>query len=141
MTTRQAIIDEAMSWLGTPYHHHGRLKGIGVDCAMLLAEVYERAGVIERVDAGVYPCEWHLHQNEELFIDWLKHVGAQPVDDPQVGDVAIFRYGRTFSHGGILVAPFAVLHSYISLGVSLHRFDEAPLAGRPYQFWSVLDGR
>jgi len=30
-TARQAIIAEARSWIGTPYLHHGRVKGVGVD--------------------------------------------------------------------------------------------------------------
>ena len=32
---RARIVAEAMTWLGTPYHHRGKLKGIGVDCAQL----------------------------------------------------------------------------------------------------------
>ncbi|CAD9197505.1 hypothetical protein [Acinetobacter bohemicus] len=24
-------IEEAMTWLGTPYHHQGRVKGVGVE--------------------------------------------------------------------------------------------------------------
>ena len=24
-------VSEAMTWLGTPYHHQGRVKGVGVD--------------------------------------------------------------------------------------------------------------
>ena len=27
------IVAEARTWLGTPFHHQGRLKGVGVDCA------------------------------------------------------------------------------------------------------------
>ena len=42
---REAVVTEAASWIGTPFHHAARVKGAGVDCLMLLAEVYERAGV------------------------------------------------------------------------------------------------
>jgi len=35
MAGNQSLIDEARTWLGTPYHHQPRVKGVGVDCAML----------------------------------------------------------------------------------------------------------
>ena len=31
--SREAIVAEARTWLGTPFRHQGRLKGVGVDCA------------------------------------------------------------------------------------------------------------
>ena len=30
---RERVVAEALSWLGTPYAHRQRLKGVGVDCA------------------------------------------------------------------------------------------------------------
>ena len=37
---RAAVVAEARSWIGTPYHHAADVKGHGVDCAMLLIRVY-----------------------------------------------------------------------------------------------------
>lgn len=137
---RERVVREALSWVGTPYHHHGRLRGVGVDCAMLLAEVYSAAGVIERPAPGIYPVDWHLHRNEEIFLGWLGRVGAWRTDEPRPGDVAIYRFGRTFSHGAVVVDDeLRVVHSYIRLGVVLGRQHEAPLHGRPVQFWSVIE--
>jgi len=31
---RLAVTEEARVWLGTPYHHMGRVKGAGTDCLM-----------------------------------------------------------------------------------------------------------
>jgi cell wall-associated NlpC family hydrolase len=39
----------AQSWLGTPFQHQGRLKGIGVDCIGLVLEVYREAGVLQHL--------------------------------------------------------------------------------------------
>jgi cell wall-associated NlpC family hydrolase len=36
---RAAVVREAESWIGTPFHHAARVKGAGIDCLMLLAEV------------------------------------------------------------------------------------------------------
>jgi cell wall-associated NlpC family hydrolase len=55
MSQRQRVVTEAETWLRTPYHHMGRIKGGGTDCLMLLAEVYEAAGVIRHLDVPFYP--------------------------------------------------------------------------------------
>lgn len=134
--SRDAVVSEAMSWLGTPYHHHGRVLGVGVDCAQLLIASYADAGVIERLEPGFYAHDWHLHHSEELFQQWLERAGARRVQTPALGDVMLFKYGRCFSHGGIWAGD-CVVHSYIDLGVCAHRLNEAPLNGRQMQVWSV----
>ena len=45
MTRRAQVIAEAETWLGTPYHHMGRVRGSGTDCLMLLAEIYAAADI------------------------------------------------------------------------------------------------
>jgi cell wall-associated NlpC family hydrolase len=55
MEERLRVVRVAQSWLGTPYHHHAALRGVGVDCAYLLIEVYAEAEVIPRRDPGYYP--------------------------------------------------------------------------------------
>jgi hypothetical protein len=52
---RAAVIGEAETWLLTPYHHMGRVKGGGTDCLMLLAEVYEAVGLVPHIDIPFYP--------------------------------------------------------------------------------------
>jgi len=138
---RAAVVAEALTWLGTPYHHHGRLRGIGVDCAMLLAEVYAAAGLVDRVDPGHYPHDWHLHRGEELFLGWLAQAGAQPVQTPAPGDIGCWRFGRTYSHGGIVVqggdAPH-ILHAHLDARrVIRTACDEHPLTGRPVQWFTL----
>jgi len=141
-TQRAAVVAEAMTWHGTPYHHHGRIKGVGVDCAMLLAEVFQACGLVERVEPGAYPVQWHLHRSEERFMGWLARY-AQPLPEgqaPQPGDVALFQFGRCFSHGAVLVQPGLALHAYNdrhTREVILTRLDEDPLHGRPVQFWTL----
>ena len=137
---RCAVVAEARSWLHTPYHHHGRIKGVGVDCAQLLCAVYEECGVVPHVDPGFYPTDWFLHRSEELFSHWLfKYAGVfeQSTQEPQPGDVALFRFGRCFSHGAIVVEGGLLVHAYINRGVILSRADEEPLEGRPVKYWML----
>jgi len=46
-TTRAEVVAAAREWLGTRWHHQGRLKGVGVDCAGLIIGV---ARELELVD-------------------------------------------------------------------------------------------
>lgn len=36
MITRSQIIETARSFVGTPYHHQGRLPGVGMDCVGMI---------------------------------------------------------------------------------------------------------
>ena len=49
-----------------------RVKGAGVDCLMLLAEVYERAGITAHVEPPFYVPDWHLHRDAERYLDGLR---------------------------------------------------------------------
>jgi len=133
---RSAVAAEALSWLGTGYHHHARLKGVGVDCAQILCAVFEACDLVDPIDTGYYATDWHLHRNEEMYEQWLARF-AKRVEVPRVGDVAIFKFGRCFSHGAVFVNDDQVVHAYINTGVMLNRLCEAPLQGRDVHFWSV----
>ena len=146
-TQRAAVVAEALTWINTPYHHHARVKGVGVDCAQLLCAVYEACGLVPHIDPGNYAHDWHLHRGEEVFIGWLEKVGAREVlapVRPVPGDVAIFMYGRAYSHGAVVVddrGTVSVVHAYVGRGVVRSRLDEEPLQGRTARFWSVGTAR
>jgi NlpC/P60 family putative phage cell wall peptidase len=132
---REAVVTEAAGWIGTPFHHAARVKGAGVDCLMLLAEVYERAGVAARIEPPFYVPDWHLHRDAERYLEGLLHY-ARPVEAAGAGDVALFRFGRTFSHGAVVVAWPRLIHAYWSIGVVWGDAGLYPLAGRPVRFFT-----
>lgn len=140
MTTRAAVVAETRSWLATPYHHHARIKGVGVDCAQILCAVFEAVGMVAPVDTGFYPTDWHLHHSEERYMAWLDRYGRRLALDEQAqpGDVALFQFGRCYSHGAIVVEPELLVHAYIGRGVILSRMTEDPLAGRLVKYWSLF---
>ena len=58
---RFAVVAAARAWLGTPYHHAADIRGVGVDCAMILVRVFCDLGLVpslrsapvhERLDAA-----------------------------------------------------------------------------------------
>lgn len=141
LEARRAIAAEGLSWFEaeTPYHHHGRVKGAGVDCAMLLAEVFHATGHVPKLEPGFYAHDWHLHRSEEVFLAWVERHAKREVQTPGLGDVGLWHFGRTWSHGGIVVGEdMQVVHAYIGRGVILTRPSEEPLHGRAVRWWSVF---
>jgi cell wall-associated NlpC family hydrolase len=137
---RASVVAEAQRWLGTPFHHQGRIRGAGVDCAMLLAEVYECCGLIGRVDPGHYPPDWHLHRDAERYLDRLLMHARELRGPPKPGDAAVFRFGRTYSHGAIVTAWPMVIHAYWAAGsVVWGDATRYPLAEREVRFFGVID--
>lgn len=136
MTKREEVVAEARSWISTPYAHRGRIKGYGVDCGQILIEVYQAVGLAEKVDAGMYSCDWHLHRSEERYLG-IVSTYADPVAEPLPGDIVLFKFGRCISHGGIVVAWPLIIHSYIGQGVIYGDATKGALASRLAGFWRV----
>jgi cell wall-associated NlpC family hydrolase len=112
---RAAVVAEARTWLGTRFHHEADVKGGGVDCAMLLVRCFVDTGILAPFDPRPYPIHWHLHQTEERYLSWLAKF-AYPTDNPQPGDVVIWRVGNTFSHAAIVSVWPRVIHAYSPAG-------------------------
>lgn len=109
---RDAIVREAEGWLRTPWHHNARVKGAGVDCAQLIIAAYVNAGVIaDDIDTGQYSRDWMHHREEERFLAWVR-LYLDEVAVPGRGDVAVWRFGRCYSHGGIVVKWPQIIHAY-----------------------------
>ena len=140
--TREKICEAAHKWLGTPYAHHASLIGVGVDCARFPIAVYSEAGLIDAVDPA-YTRDWHLHRDAELYLDWVLKLGAVEIDQKQArdGDLGLWRWGRTYSHGGILLAPDLLIHAVQDVGVTLdnpHEEEELRRrSSRWFTFWSA----
>lgn len=138
MTTREAVVTEAMTWLRTPYHHQARVKGAGVDCAQLLIQVYSKVGLVPEIDVGNYPHDWHMHNGEERFLGWIQKYGKQ-VEQPKAGDIALFKFGRCVSHGSIVVEWPTIIHAYFRSGCILSSAHEVDLKGRLHSFWTLWE--
>lgn len=117
---RAAVVAEARAWIGTPYHNCADIKGVGVDCGMLLVRVFCDLGLIEKFDPRPYPPDWHLHHAEERYLAFVRRFG-KPVEAPRSGDVAMFKYGRCAAHGGIVTgsSPLTIVHAYQPAGLVL----------------------
>jgi cell wall-associated NlpC family hydrolase len=112
---RVAVVAEARSWIGTPYHACADVKGKdgGVDCGMLIVRVFVDAGLCAAFDPRPYPADWHLHHDEEKYLGFVMERCAE-VTEPQPGDVAVLKFARCYAHGGIVTKaqPLTMVHAY-----------------------------
>jgi cell wall-associated NlpC family hydrolase len=136
---RELIIAEAMSWLRTPYIHLGNIKGVGVDCAMILIEIYKKFGFVpEEFEPRPYEPQWYLHRDEALYMagmeKYSKRIEAHEV---KPGDIAMFNFGRHAAHGAIVINEDLLLHANRVHGnVELH--ERRTLDSRLDSYWSVF---
>jgi cell wall-associated NlpC family hydrolase len=136
---RTNIVRAAKEWLGTPYHHHARVKHGGADCAMFPLSVYQECGVLPRdYLPPEYSVQWHLHRSEELYLREIEKFVVESDGPPQPADFVVFRFGRTYSHGAIVVEWPIVIHSYIPHGVLLSdALRDGALLGRERKHFAI----
>lgn len=155
---RAAVVREALSWIGTSFHHRGRVKvkrdasGAivergGVDCAQSVYLIY-RAACPERVPEIAaaddhYAFQWNLAKataGEERYLKTvLAH--ARETHEPAPGDLALFRWGLAFAHGAIVMPPGfpAIAHANANAGCfMLDRADLGRFARRPARFFTLF---
>ncbi len=128
--TRNQIVSIARSYVGTPFHHQGRQKAIGIDCVGLLVCVMRECGLnVEDqtnynglIDAGFLRSKLDSHLVELSSPSdkegWLK---AGVVG---VGDVLLLRIGKNPQHIGI-VSDVGIIHTHQNAG----RVIETNLSG------------
>lgn len=116
---RQAVLQEAVTWRGTPFCHMGCVKGKegGVDCAMFIVEVFSRVGMVQNLVVEPYSYQWHQNQHEERYLNIIRQY-AREVDSPLPGDIIVFRMEKEqpYSHGGIVEAWPVIIHAVDKLG-------------------------
>lgn len=132
MTDGEKIAAAAMPWLGTPHVNQARVKGIGVDCGMLLIGALEDAGLIEKgaIEIAPYSNEWHLHHSEEWFLSYVKKYCVPITEaDMAIGDFLMYQFGRCVSHGGIYIGNNQIIHAVIDQGVILSDLNDVMFLG------------
>lgn len=115
MATRADIVAEARSWVGTPFYHQGRAKGLRVDCAGLIVEVGRALGfnVPRQTNYGRFPMPQWLKPVLEEYFDRVAAEDVKPGD---------FFYSRDFliggapRHFGFFTADRTIIHADMRRG-------------------------
>jgi NlpC/P60 family putative phage cell wall peptidase len=114
--TREAIIAEARTWLGTPFLHQGRLKGAGVDCAGLVIGI-ARALELPHADVDGYGRQ---PRRGLLEAELAAQMDPIALEDLAPGDVLLLRIERDPQHLAVVssLEPLAVVHAYAGGGLA-----------------------
>jgi NlpC/P60 family putative phage cell wall peptidase len=121
VTTRAEIVAEARTWLGTPFVHQGRARGVAVDCLGVVAMVGRALGLTDydRTDYGRIPNPRRMRA--ELRV----HLAEIPLAEARPGDVVHLAWSRQPMHLGILTEE-GILHAYSAIpAVVEHPLDDA----------------
>lgn len=108
---REMVVAEAKTWLGTPYISNGAVKGAGIDCGMLLVRVFIDAGLIPDFDPRPYPAQWALNQSAERYLAIVESYAREIEGLPKPGDIALFKFGKCWAHGAIVINWPEIIHS------------------------------
>jgi cell wall-associated NlpC family hydrolase len=140
---RAAIVRAARDWLGTPYHHRAAVKHAGADCAMFPVAVFKQCSVLPAsYRPPEYSSQWHLHRSEELYLREIKRFANEIAGPPLPADFVVFKFGRTFSHGAIVLDWPLIIHSYIPHGVTLaDALCDGAIIGREMKFFGIDSAR
>ena len=97
---------EAKSWVGTPFHHQGRKKGLGVDCIGLIVGVANELGIkceggkLSTYDSTDYSNHPAPGQLESVMDKYFNKITKQELLD---GDILMFRIKKYPQHVGFFV--------------------------------------
>lgn len=138
MTTRETTLQAAREWVGTPYHHRARVKGVGCDCLMLIVEAYTAAGLLpENLPVPDYSPDIMFHSDDSSYLDAVLAY-CDEVETPKPGDIALWKFGKTWSHGAIVSAWPSVIHAYAPFKqvIEMPVTEDSRLTRKPVRFFS-----
>lgn len=99
------IVEEALTWMGTPYKYAAADKGKGTDCSGMVLRVYEDAAGIK------------LPRNSKKQAEFCKKLKEKEVKG---GDLVFFATGKdanVISHVGIMIDDVKFVHASSKKGV------------------------
>lgn len=136
MSLKQQIVQEARTWLGTAFHHQGRLKKTehhhgGCDCLGLIVGVAQsldlktKYGVpIHRLDQQNYT---PIPDGHNLEMQLAQNFSKKEIAKISPGDLALLAFAKTPQHLAIvgeIQNRLTLIHAYSTIGfVCEHTLD------------------
>lgn len=120
IATREEVISEAYTWLKTPYHKGGMIKGAGCDCATFPYCVYHSCGLIGDEKIGVFSDDWAANAKEEIYMFRIlrhAHKIAEGMSfrtlNAQTGNIILVKTdgARVYDHSAIVTRWPIVIHA------------------------------
>lgn len=118
--TREDVVREARSWIGTPYHLRGQVKGAGCDCATLILCCYRNCGLIKDEQMGIFSGDWWVHTTEQKYMLRILRHAAKVAETvafraikAEPGNIVLTATSgsKVYNHGGIITEWPKVVHA------------------------------
>ena len=121
------LITTARTWIGTPFHHQGRLKHIGCDCLGLVLGIAEELAlqsegtILHSLDNTAYS---RAPNTTELIQKMERYLQKVEAGKWQAGDIALIHIAGNPQHLGIITdgihGSYGILHAVYGKGVVEH---------------------
>jgi cell wall-associated NlpC family hydrolase len=137
---REAIVEEAMTWIGTPYLKNGRIKGVGCNCAQFVYGVALGAGVLANPkEPRWFTEQMAIHSREERLIEYVKSYGGVEIEeeDSTMGDLVLYKNGKGHGHAAIIINIPEIIHCLAPHGVQMGIINEGRLSAYSRRYFTL----
>lgn len=114
MFTRDQLVTEAKSWIGTKWQHQQSLKGTACDCAGFVRGAYRNLTGMAVECPTNYPSTWHFFKTDPKMLETcLSNMEEIDLKDIAPGDVLVFRFKgmKVDHHMGIYIGGGQFVHA------------------------------
>lgn len=117
---RTAVVAEATSWIGTPYHMRGRVKGAGADCGSLLLAIAVACGLIADEELEAYSADCWVHWSDEKYMRHILRYTVKMMEAVAYRSAAILpgtlvltrtKDSKWFNHGAFVIKWPMIVHA------------------------------
>lgn len=141
---RAAIVAEALTWVGTPYHLNGCVRGVGSNCAAFLYAVAKASGAIG-ADAPAprwYTPQLATHSKEERLIAYVLAYGAREIAEAEVkaGDIVLYKSGQAHGHAAIVLEWPRIVHVLSPWGCQTGNVGDGRLGAFTRRYFTLWSG-
>ena len=113
------LIEEAESWIGTPFNYGCAEKGKGIDCARFLVMTFKAFGYIRPGHQIKHlPPDWFMatekeaREYEKIFVGELYNLADEvPNKERRITDILLMEYYGFKSHVGMLMPETRMIHA------------------------------
>jgi len=110
--TGDMVVAKAREYIGTPWHHAARCKGVGIDCIGLFVCVGQELG-LQIIDVVNYSMGSQLNRMLDELDPYVIDVDLK---DVRTGDLMVFSGKMMPNHCGIYSGEDTLIHAWRTVG-------------------------
>lgn len=115
LRTRLCNIAKVWKDLSVRYEHRGTSRN-GCDCTGLVIGILRELGYMKKYKLRIYPPDWNLHAFADNHIVEEVEKVADKIENPDIGDLVLFHFGRCIAHIGIIIEDGLFVHCHRRAG-------------------------